>query len=176
VLLNKLYIFCLTQLKFILIASYIYATRFGPFSGYHQASQYNNLIKKYFSPLPPPVHMDVEVPPPGCGRSVTKFWGWGAHRAKLRCLDDVSDNIYERGVPGGALNLNSTGYPAHGRYGNLPLQGKIPTEQPGIETGTSLLVVKSSHNEATRLVAYKEIYTEVKYNRPLVYSHRFLTI
>jgi hypothetical protein len=43
------------------------------------------------------------VPPPGCGRSVTDFWVWGANRAQLRCPDDVSDDIYERGVPGKGL-------------------------------------------------------------------------
>jgi hypothetical protein len=58
----------------------------------------------------------------------------------------------ERGVPGGALNLNSTGYPDHGRYGDLPLQGKIPMAEPGIEPGTSQLVVRSSDHHATRLV------------------------
>jgi hypothetical protein len=59
--------------------------------------------------MPPPVHIDFVVPSLGCGRSVTNFWGWGAHRARLRCPDDMSDNDkYERGVPGGALNLNST--------------------------------------------------------------------
>jgi hypothetical protein len=63
-------------------------------------------------------------PPPGCCRSVTNFCGWGAHGAQLRCHDDVSDAIYERGVPGGALNLNPTGYPvlpwenSHGRTGS----------------------------------------------------------
>jgi hypothetical protein len=50
--------------------------------------------------------------------------------------DYVSDDMYERGAPGGALNLNSTGYADHGRYGDLPLQGKIPTAEPGIEPGT----------------------------------------
>jgi hypothetical protein len=47
--------------------------------------------------------------------------------------DDVSDDMYERGVPGAALNPNSTGYPDHGRHGDLPLHGKIPTAEPGIE-------------------------------------------
>jgi hypothetical protein len=60
--------------------------------------------------------------------------------------------MYERGVPGGALNLNSTGYPDHGHYGDLPLQGKIPTAEPGIKPGTSRLVVRSSDHPATRLV------------------------
>jgi hypothetical protein len=75
--------------------------------------------------------------------------------AQLRCPDDVSDDMYEceRGVRGGALNLNSVGYPYHGRYGNLPLQGKIPTAEPGIKPGTSWLVVRSSDHQATRLVA-----------------------
>jgi hypothetical protein len=41
--------------------------------------------------------------------------------------------MYERGVPGGAINPNSTGYPDHGGYGDLPLQGEIPTAEPGIE-------------------------------------------
>jgi hypothetical protein len=45
--------------------------------------------------------------------------------------------IYERGVPRGVLNLNSTSYSDHGRYGDLPLQGKIATAEPGIEPGTS---------------------------------------
>jgi hypothetical protein len=43
--------------------------------------------------------------------------------------------MYERGVPAGALNLNSTGYSDHGRYGDLSLQWKIPTAEPGIEVG-----------------------------------------
>jgi hypothetical protein len=52
--------------------------------------------------------------------------------------------MYECGVPGGALNLNSTGYPDHRRNGDLSLQGEIPTAEPGIEPGTSWLVVRSS--------------------------------
>jgi hypothetical protein len=103
--------------------------------------------------MPPHVHIDFVVPPPGCGRSVTDFCGWGAHRAQLRCPDDVSDDdMCERGVPGGALNLNSTDYPDHGRYGDLPLQGNIPTAVPEIEPGTSRLVARSSDHQATRLV------------------------
>jgi hypothetical protein len=62
--------------------------------------------------------------------------------------------VYERGVTGGALNLNSTRYPDHGRYGNHPLQGKIPTAKPGIEPGSSWLVVRSSDHQVTRLVIF----------------------
>jgi hypothetical protein len=104
--------------------------------------------------MPPHFHMHVYFVDfsPGCGRSVTDFWGWDAHRAQLRCPDDVSDDMCGRGVPGRALNLNSTNYPDHGRYGVLPLQGKILTAERGIEPGTTWLVVRSSDHQAMRLV------------------------
>jgi hypothetical protein len=68
--------------------------------------------------MPSHVRIELVVPLPGCG-----------HMAQLRCRDDVSD-MYERGIPGWALNLNSTRYPDHG-----PLQGKISTAELGIEPG-----------------------------------------
>jgi hypothetical protein len=68
------------------------------------------------------------VPALGCDRSVTEFHDWGAHKAQLRCPDDVSDDMYVRGVPGGALNLNFTSDPDHGRYEDFHLQGKFPRQ------------------------------------------------
>jgi hypothetical protein len=111
--------------------------------------------------MPPHVHIDFVVPAPVFGQSVTDFWGWGIHRAQLRCPDDVSDDMYEGGEPGGALNLNSTNYPDHGRYGDFPLQGKIPTAETGIEPGTSWPVVISSDHQARRLVAMTSCYYTV---------------
>jgi hypothetical protein len=70
--------------------------------------------------------LDFMVSPPGCGWSVTDFWGWDAHEAWLRCHDEVHGDIYEYEVPGGALNLNSTNYPDDGHHGDPPLVGKIP--------------------------------------------------
>jgi hypothetical protein len=102
--------------------------------------------------MPPQVHIDFVVPPPGCGRCVTEFWGRVAHRARLRCPDVVSDDMYERTAPEGTLKLNSTGYPHHGRFGNIPLKGKIPTVELGIDPGISWLVVRSSDHQATRLL------------------------
>jgi hypothetical protein len=67
------------------------------------------------------------------------------------------DEMCERGIPGEALNLNSTGYPDHGRCGDLPLQGKIPMAEPGIEPWTSWLVVRSSDHHATRLVNERKV-------------------
>jgi hypothetical protein len=66
--------------------------------------------------------------------------------------------MYGRGVPGGALNPNSTGYPDDGRYGDLPLQGKTPKAEPRIDPGTSWLVVRSSDHQATKLVPLYNLY------------------
>ena len=44
--------------------------------------------------------------PPGCGDSVADLWGWDAHEARLRCPDDVSGDMQEDEIPGGALSLN----------------------------------------------------------------------
>jgi hypothetical protein len=41
---------------------------------------------------------------------------------------------YEYGVPGGALNLNSTNYPDHGRHGDPPLPEKNPNGRAGNRT------------------------------------------
>jgi hypothetical protein len=114
--------------------------------------------------MPPHFHIDFVVPPTGCGRSVTDLWDWGAHKARLRCPDDVSDDMCERGVPGGPLNLSSTSYPDQGRCGNLPLKRKIPTAEPRIEPGTSCLVVRSSDHQATRLIINCSLLVDVYYN------------
>jgi hypothetical protein len=53
-------------------------------------------------PMLPHVPYGLRGPPPGYGRSVTDFWRWDAHKAQLRCPDEV-DGEYE--IPGGVLNL-----------------------------------------------------------------------
>jgi hypothetical protein len=45
-LLNKLHLRRRTQHIFVLIAPYMYAACFGPFSGHHQACQYKNHLKE----------------------------------------------------------------------------------------------------------------------------------
>ena len=50
--------------------------------------------------------MNFVVFPPGCGDSVADFWGWDAHEARLRYPDDVSGDMQEDEIPGGALSLN----------------------------------------------------------------------
>jgi hypothetical protein len=59
------------------------------------------------------------------------------------------DDIRDCGVPDGAINPNSTNYPDHGRYGDLPLNGKIPTSEQRIDPGKS---VRSSDHKTKRLV------------------------
>jgi hypothetical protein len=55
-------------------------------------------------------------------------------------------------VPEGALSLKSINYPDQGHHGDRPLLGKIPMAGPGIEPGTSCLVVRSPDHQAMRLV------------------------
>jgi len=47
----------------------------------------------FVSPNAPIVLVDFVVFPPGHGRSITDFWGWDAHEARLRCPSDVSGDI-----------------------------------------------------------------------------------
>ena len=85
--------------------------------------------------------MNCCVFPPGCGDSVAEFWGWDAHGARLRCPDDVSGDMQEDEIRGGALNLNLLTTHTMVTTG-IALQGKIPMVEPGIEPGTSWLVVR----------------------------------
>ena len=56
---------------------------------------------------------------------------------RLRCHDDVSGDMQEDEIPGGALSLNLLTTQTMVTTGNLSLQGKIPMVEPGIEPGTS---------------------------------------
>ena len=50
------------------------------------------------------------------------------------------------------LSLILTNYPDHGHHGDPPPTRKIPMLEPGIEPGTSWLVVRSCDHQTTRLV------------------------
>ena len=52
--------------------------------------------------MPPRVPMNFRGCPPGCGDSVADFRGCDAHEALLRCPDDVSGDMQEDEIPGGA--------------------------------------------------------------------------
>jgi len=43
---------------------------------------------------------------PGCGDSVADFWVWDPHKARLSFPDDVSGDMQEDEISGGALSLN----------------------------------------------------------------------
>ena len=88
--------------------------------------------------------VDFVVLPPGHGRSVTDFWGWDAHEAHLRCPNGVWVVIEEDVVPGVALNLNATNLPRPWSPRESSPSRKIPTVEPGIEPGTSWLLVRDS--------------------------------
>ena len=88
--------------------------------------------------------VDFVVLPPGHGRSVTDFWGWDVHEAQLRCPGGVWVVIKEDAVPGGTLNLKTTNLPRPWSPRESSPSRKIPTVEPGIEPGTSWLVVRDS--------------------------------
>ena len=118
-------------------------------------------VKERKSIPPPQYHhisfVDFVVLSPGHGRSVTDFWGWDAHEAQLRCPDGVWVVIEGDVVPGGALNLNSTNLPRPWSPRESSPSRKIPTVEPGIEPGTSWLVVRDSDHQTTRLVEKETI-------------------
>jgi hypothetical protein len=65
-------------------------------------------------PMPPHGPYGLRGLPPGCGWSVTDFWGWDTHEAQLHCPDEVD----------GDIGIWSTNYPDHGHHGEPPLSGK----------------------------------------------------
>ena len=87
--------------------------------------------------MPPHVLMNFRGFPPGCGDSVADFWGWDAQETSRRCEWWYAGRWNTRK----GLKPKSTNYTDHGHHGNLFLQGKIPMVEPGIEPGTSCLVV-----------------------------------
>jgi hypothetical protein len=54
--------------------------------------------------------------------------------------------IYEYGVPGGALNLNSTNYPDHGQHGDPPLSRKNLHGRAGNRT-SDLMISSQKHRQ-----------------------------
>jgi hypothetical protein len=71
--------------------------------------------------------MDFVVPPPGCGRSVTDFWGWDVHEAQLRCPVRWMV-IYQYEVPGWSLNPSPTTLPR-------PWESSPSRKNPNARTG-----------------------------------------
>jgi hypothetical protein len=57
--------------------------------------------------------------------------------------------IYEYGVPGEAVNLNSTNYPDHGHHGDPPLSGKNPYGRAGNQT-RDLMISSHKHRPLER--------------------------
>jgi hypothetical protein len=52
--------------------------------------------------MPPHVLLGICGPPPGCGCSVTDFWGLDAQGARLRRPDDDGNKVMDESVvPGG---------------------------------------------------------------------------
>ena len=70
--------------------------------------------------------MNFCVFPPGRGDSLADFWGWDAHELQLRCPDDVSGDMQEDEIPGGALSLNLLTTQTMVTTGISPCKEKFP--------------------------------------------------
>jgi hypothetical protein len=77
-------------------------------------------------PMPPHVLMKFRGFPPGCGGSVADFCGWDAHEARLRCPDDVSGDMHEDEISGGALSPNLLTTQTMVTTGIFPCKEKFP--------------------------------------------------
>ena len=80
----------------------------------------------FFFPIPQHLLINFRGFRPGCGDSVADFWGWDAHEAQLRCPDDVSGDMQEDEIPGGALSLNLLTTQTMGTTGIFPCKEKFP--------------------------------------------------
>jgi hypothetical protein len=87
---------------------------------------YGSHIEVIFSPMPPPVLMNFRDFPPGCGDSVADFWGSDTHEARLCCPNDVSGDMQEDEIPGGALSLNLWTTQTMVTTGIFPCKEKFP--------------------------------------------------
>jgi hypothetical protein len=79
--------------------------------------------------------------------------------------------IYEHGVPGGALNLNSSNYPDHGHHGDPPLTGKNPHGRAGNRTRDRIISNQKRlplDHEAGRDTQYK-----YRFLQRLSHSHNY---
>jgi hypothetical protein len=76
--------------------------------------------------MPPHVRRNFVVFPPGCGDTVADFWGWDAREVRLRCPDDVSGDMLEDEIPGGALSLNRLTTQTMVTMGIFPCKEKFP--------------------------------------------------
>ena len=63
---------------------------------------------------------------PACCDSVADFRGWDAHEAQLCRPDDVSVDMQEDEIPGGALSQNLLTTQTVVTTGNFPCKEKFP--------------------------------------------------
>ena len=76
--------------------------------------------------IPPPNATTCSYELPWFRDSVADFWGWDAHEARLRCPDDVSGDMQEDEIPGGALSLNLLTTQTMDTTGIFPCKEKFP--------------------------------------------------
>jgi hypothetical protein len=88
--------------------------------------------------------MDIVVSAPGCGRSVTDFWGWDAHEEQLRCTDEVDGDIWTWSTRSSLKPKFYWTTQIKVTIEIFPFKEKFPMVEPWIEPGTSWSVVRNS--------------------------------
>jgi len=77
--------------------------------------------------MPPHVHTNLVVFPPGCGDSVADFGGWVAHEVQLHWPSDVSGDMYMKmRYQDGPLSLSLPTTQTIVTMGIFPYQEKFP--------------------------------------------------
>ena len=101
-------------------------------------------LLQYIFLMPPHVHTNFRGPPSWlwrkCNRLLRLGRPWGAVTLSRWCEGWYIGRWGSRR----GLKSRSTNYPDHGHHGDPPPTRKISMVQPGIEPGTSWLVVRSS--------------------------------
>jgi hypothetical protein len=72
--------------------------------------------------------------------------------------------IYEYGVPGGVLNLNSTNYPDHGHHGDPPLSRKNPHGRARYRTWDLMISSQAGHILKLKTVKMLKLYSAQSYS------------
>jgi hypothetical protein len=72
--------------------------------------------------------------------------------------------IYEYGVPGGALNLNSTNYPEHGHHRDPPLSRKNPHGRARNRTRDLMISSQAGHILKLKTVKMLKLYSAQSYS------------
>ena len=101
--------------------------------------------------MPPHVYTNFRGPPSWLWRKCNRLLGLGRPWGAVTLSRWYEGWYIGRWGARRGLKSRSTNYPDNGHHGDPPPTRKIPMVEPGIEPGTTWLVVRSSDHQITRL-------------------------